>query len=145
MSSDPTEIREELDEAFKEDRRELSQLQERPQGRGVRGRTEKINDLFEEARKDAENRRGNRDDYIPRIFILVCVWLGAVVVILLLQGFSVCDFELSQLVLTSFIGATTANVLWIFWLVADYLFPSPGDRDLPSPNEPVPGMWSSED
>ena len=43
--------------------------------------------------------------------------------ILLMHGFSFIPFELSVAVLTTLIGSTTASVLGLFAIVANYLFP----------------------
>lgn len=65
-----------------------------------------------------------RKNYTPRIFALMCSWIGFVIVILLLQGFGAkCEwFKLSDLVLTTFIGGTTANILGLWIFVIKYLY-----------------------
>ena len=69
-------------------------------------------------KQDTEERK----TYANKIFKLICVWLLAVFGILVAQG-SDCGFELSDAVLLALIGGTTANVLGIFIIVAQYLFP----------------------
>lgn len=66
-----------------------------------------------------------RKNYARRIFTLICFWLGGMVLLLLLQGFlSVWGiFTLSESVILAAIGGTTVNVLGIFIIVVNYLFP----------------------
>ncbi len=68
-----------------------------------------------------------RKRYTPRLYALACIWLGAVLAILLLQGFASGTthfFLLSNEVLLALMGATTINVLGLFYVVAKYLFPN---------------------
>jgi hypothetical protein len=55
--------------------------------------------------------------YANKIFWLVCVILGV-----LLAGFRIGGFFLSDKVLMTFIASTTLNVLGIFVIVAKWLF-----------------------
>jgi hypothetical protein len=74
-----------------------------------------------------------RKQYAPRLYALTCGWLGAVAVILLLQGFSAGTthfFSLGNDVLIALLGTTTVNVIGLFYIVAKYLFPNQ------TPNEP---------
>lgn len=73
-----------------------------------------------------------RKQYAPRLFLLTCCWLGSVIAILLLQGFSSGTahfFSLGNDVLIALLGTTTINVIGLFYVVAKYLFSSP------TPNE----------
>ncbi len=82
-------------------------------------KAEEVNDL--------KQNRDERKKYAHRIFVLICCWIGGLLLILLLQGLGQwywLKFSLSQPVLLSVIGSTTVNVLGIFYIVAHYLFPS---------------------
>lgn len=70
-----------------------------------------------------------RKKYAFRVFILVAFWITAVLGILILQGFAVCRFHLSDSVLLAAIGSTTANIIGILVIVVKYLF---ADRSNPS-------------
>lgn len=73
-----------------------------------------------------------RKQYAPRLFVLTCCWLGAVIAILLLQGFSAGTahfFSLGNEVLIALLGTTTINVIGLFYIVAKYLFSSPTPKE----------------
>ena len=83
-----------------------------------------------------------RKEYARKIFSMLCLWLVGVFAMLLLQGF-LSDttsppmiishgkalyairtvFKLSDSVLLAVVGGTTASVISIFIIVANYLFP----------------------
>lgn len=69
-----------------------------------------------------------RRKYAHRIFCLIVAWLLVVALILFLQGFKFAvyrhSFQLSNSVLLTLIGSTTASVLAIFAIVTKYLFPN---------------------
>ena len=75
--------------------------------------------------KDSTQDRSERKTYAGRIFRLLIVWLAVVGSILLLHGFSPFTRfnNLSDAVLMTLIGSTTASVVGIFVIVAKYLFP----------------------
>jgi multidrug efflux pump subunit AcrB len=80
-----------------------------------------------------------RKKYALCFFVLSCGWLTLITLILLLQGFGSFaffkrPFKLDTSVVLAVIGSTTANVLWILYIVAKYLFPNPGNDDGPPPN-----------
>ena len=50
-------------------------------------------------------------------------WLCGVFIVIVLSGFNLFSFKLSTTVLTTLIGSTTASVLGLFAIVANYLFP----------------------
>ena len=91
--------------------------------------------LYDDEKKSLENARlraeiadlvqdrDQRKTYGNRLFRLVVVWLSVNGLILLMHGFSFIPFELSVAVLTTLIGSTTASVLGLFAIVANYLFP----------------------
>ena len=64
-----------------------------------------------------------RKNYSSKIFWLVCVWLGCVIVSIFFQGFNFSSFSLTDGVLIAFITTTTASVVGIFLVVANWLFP----------------------
>lgn len=64
-----------------------------------------------------------RKDYAEKIFKLVCVWLLVVLILLILQGFNIRGFSLDEAVLLAVIGSTTINIIGLFYVVANYLFP----------------------
>jgi len=70
-------------------------------------------------KQDIDERR----KYAHRIFCLISTWLIAVFVLLAVQGFNLLSFRLSDSVLLAVVGSTTVNVLGIFYIVANYLFP----------------------
>ena len=64
--------------------------------------------------------RIQRKEYASKIYILLCCYLGAVLVLLYLTGFKMT--ELDEAVLIALITTTTTNVIGIFYFVAKYLF-----------------------
>ena len=77
-----------------------------------------------EFRKDSAQDRSERKTYAGRIFRLLIGWLCVVASILFLRGFfKFTFFNLSDAVLMTLIGSTTASVVGIFIIVTKYLFP----------------------
>ena len=70
-----------------------------------------------------------RRDFAPKFFKLALGWIGFIIVILLLQGFRLLGFQLSNSVVIAALGATTANVLGLLVIVARNVFP-PDEADL---------------
>lgn len=64
-----------------------------------------------------------RKDYADKIFKLVIFWLVGVFLILI---FNMWASKLSDAVVMALIGGTTVNVLGLFLVVANYLFPKSG-------------------
>ncbi len=91
--------------------------------------TQKEDDDLERQKKKAVVRSLEQDikargKYAGRIFCLICTWLGSIFLLLVLQGFKTClGFHLSDKVLIAVITGTTINVLGLFAIVANYLFP----------------------
>ena len=91
--------------------------------------------LYEDESKSIENDRlkaevdnlvqdrEQRKTYGTRLYCLVVWWLSIIGLLVLLHGFSWVPFTLSVTVLTTLIGSTTASVLGLFAIVANYLFP----------------------
>lgn len=80
-------------------------------------------DQLREAIKDLQQDRVQRKQYADRLFRLVVVWLIVVGVMVFLHGFSDFPFKLPVAVLNTLIGSTTASILGLFAIVANYLFP----------------------
>ena len=95
--------------------------------------------LAQKARLQIENDglRQNiteRKKYAHRIFVMICIWLASVFLILVLEGFgsagttlsierTTIRFNLPSSVILAVVGSTTINVLGIFYIVTNYLFP----------------------
>lgn len=82
-----------------------------------------------------------RKVYAERLFRAIAFWISGIFILLLLQGF--CDghqntidlsirahrlvlrpqFHLSEAVLLAVIGGTTVNIVGLFYVVTNYLFP----------------------
>lgn len=73
----------------------------------------------EEKRQDINMRKV----YADHIFTLVSLYMFAVFFILILNG-SPSSFHLSDTVLVTLLGTTTANVIGVLIVVAKYLFPN---------------------
>jgi hypothetical protein len=67
-----------------------------------------------------------RKIFANKIFWLLVVWLIATGAILLLQGFKFWGFQLEPKAILALIGGTTLNVIGIFAVVANFLFPKTG-------------------
>lgn len=85
-------------------------------------------DDLDQARQQAEiedliQDRDQRKVYGTRLFRLMVSWLCGVFIVIVLSGFNLFSFKLSTTVLTTLIGSTTASVLGLFAIVANYLFP----------------------
>ena len=63
-----------------------------------------------------------RKTYAGRAFWLVVTWLFLIGIVIFLQGFKICGFDLSSGVLIALIGSTTSGVVGIFLIVTRYLF-----------------------
>jgi len=103
-------VKSEPDERTREEKEDLEKQKRREE---IRGLGQDINE---------------RKRYALCYFILACCWLGAITLILLLQGFGsfwfgLMPFKLQENVLLAVIGSTTVNVLGILYVVANYLFP----------------------
>lgn len=66
-----------------------------------------------------------RKEYSNKLYCLIRNWLIAIFVLLLIQGSLGTHgyFTLSDKVLITIIGGTTLNVLGLFAIVANYIFP----------------------
>ena len=64
-----------------------------------------------------------RKKYADRIFVIMSIWLATTMLIVLCHGNKTNNFNLSGDVLMTLLGGTTLNVLGLFAIVANYLFP----------------------
>ena len=71
---------------------------------------------LEGKKQDLLQRKG----YADKIFILLCLYLSAVMMLLYFNGFGLTNLEAS--VLIALVTTSAANVIGIFILVAKYLF-----------------------
>lgn len=80
------------------------------------------NELLNEKLEGQRQDRSQRKDFALRIFWLVCVYMLSVFVILTLSGIDGAGFHLSDAVLVTLLGTTTATIIGVFNFVARYLF-----------------------
>ena len=71
-----------------------------------------------------------RKVYAALFFLLAALWMAVISVLLFFQGFGQgrLGFKLSDTVLLAAIGSTTANLVGILYVVANYLFPKRGGQ-----------------
>ena len=79
------------------------------------------NTALEGENEDESQNRGQRKAFAERIFSFMCYYMFAVFFILFICG-SPSRFNLSDTVLVTLLGTTTANVIGIFIIVVTYLF-----------------------
>jgi hypothetical protein len=88
---------------------------------------------LENARLEVRNKRQNislRKGFGISIFVLGCLWLAFIGFVIFIEGIGeICgrSFSLPQPVLLALIGTTTVNVLGLFYVVTNYLFPKKPD------------------
>lgn len=80
--------------------------------------------LTNEEIKDMMQNREERKSYAFCIFVLICTYLFLVFVILFFSGFKLWCFKLSDSILLTLLGTTLINVLGVFIIVVNYLFPN---------------------
>ncbi len=94
-----------------------------------KGREQKLNNDYLQVKIDQANQdRDERKDYANRLYWVMVVWLIWIAVIIwksAANGFPM--FLLSDSVLITLIGSTTASVIGVFLIVASYLFPKVKD------------------
>ena len=86
---------------------------------------EKLELVVEQLGQDIKERK----KYADRIFALISIWLTTTMLIVLCQGDTNNNFSLSDKVLMTLLGGTTLNVLGLFAIVANYLFPKQDQRN----------------
>ena len=93
-------------------------------------------DMLREKVRSMTQDIDERKRYAANSFRLVCHWVAAVFVLLVLQGFlsaglplklgdfsMTLTFKLPDSVLLAVVGGTTVSIIGIFLVVANYLFP----------------------
>lgn len=80
------------------------------------------NDSIDEANKGDVQDREQRKQFAENIFTTVCLYVFAVVLILFACGAEWVNFSLSENILITLLGTTTANILGILIIVVTYLF-----------------------
>ncbi len=78
-------------------------------------RREQIKSLAQDTRQ--------RKLFAERIFWLLCAWIFGMFAVVILQGFQLDMFRLSDTVLLALIGSSTVNIIGVFLVVVNYLFP----------------------
>lgn len=86
-----------------------------------------IDDLEAQAKRLHLRQRsidlGMRVVYSIALFLVLLTWLGFIAVTILGTGLESCPFALSDTVLIALIAGSTANVIGLVIIVAQYLFP----------------------
>ena len=84
----------------------------------------KLNDIeLKNLQEDLNGKKQDREQrgkFAGRIFNLMCCYLGAVMIIVILKGAKV--LALSDSVVNVLLTTTAANIIGIFMIVAKYLF-----------------------
>lgn len=80
------------------------------------------NELLAEKLKSQQQDRDQRKDFALRIFNFVSLYMFGVFFLLVMSGIGTNDFHLSDTVLVTLLGTTTATVIGVFNFVARYLF-----------------------
>lgn len=74
-----------------------------------------------ENESESQNKQ-QRKDFAERIYSFAAIYMFGVFVILFLSGTETTNFKLSDNVLITLLGTTTANVIGILIIVVTYLF-----------------------
>lgn len=80
------------------------------------------NELLAEKLKSQQQDKDQRKDFALRIFNFVSLYMFGVFLLLVMSGIGTNDFHLSDTVLVTLLGTTTATVIGVFNFVARYLF-----------------------
>lgn len=86
--------------------------------------------VIEKLRQENKNLEATRDlrkQYATCIFKFLVLWSIALLIILVMCGFNFLSYKLSDNVLMTLIGGTTANVIGLVLVIAKGLFPSNKD------------------
>lgn len=70
----------------------------------------------------AENMKA-RKQYARCIFVLLCVWVTSIMATVVASGHKDCAIKLSDPVLIALITGVSINIIGLFAIVANYLFP----------------------
>lgn len=82
------------------------------------------NELLAEELESHRQDRDQRKDFAMKIFDFVSLYMLGVFVLLVLSGIECNRFRLSDSVLLTLLGTTTATIIGVFNFVARYLFHS---------------------
>lgn len=85
-------------------------------------RAELENRLLEEMHKDLAEGRGSRVSFGEMIYHFAGLYMLGVFLLLILSGITCNNFRLSDSVLMTLLGTTTANVLGLLVIVITYYF-----------------------
>ena len=80
------------------------------------------NEALEEENRGDSQDRDQRKDFAERIYSFAAIYMFGVFIILFLSGTETTNFKLSDNVLITLLGTTTANVIGILIIVVTYLF-----------------------
>jgi hypothetical protein len=72
---------------------------------------------------DHRQNIGLRKEFAGKIYWLVIAWVASILVLLVLEGFKIDGFSLSNSVLLALIGSSTLNIVGLLYVVTHYLFP----------------------
>lgn len=78
--------------------------------------------MLAEKLKSQQQDRDQRKDFALRIFNFVSLYMFGVFLLLVMSDIGTNDFRLSDTVLVTLLGTTTATVIGVFNFVARYLF-----------------------
>ena len=92
----------------------------------------------EEEIADRQQARKQREEFAHKVFRLVVGWIIAVGALLCLSGWGVWDFQLSDSVLITLVGGTSASVIGLLAIVMRSLFPQTGLTPAKKPQIPAP-------
>jgi hypothetical protein len=82
-------------------------------------------DYQEHVLSEAKRVSTARLSYTAKIFWAVIIWLFSVLGLLLLEGFHIGGFLLSDTIIVAFLTTTTVNVLGLLYIVARWLYGGP--------------------
>lgn len=97
---------------------ERRQLREREEIRQAKIANDRLIEELESLKQDREQRK----QYAEKIFSCVRLYVLCIIFLLFIQGFHALSFSLTDPVLITLLGTTTANVIGLFAFVAKYLF-----------------------
>jgi hypothetical protein len=86
----------------------------------------KNNKLYEEI-KDLRSFRRLRENYAFYCFLFLGIWCFAVFILIVIQGFQLDIFHLSDVIMTTLLGSTTISVIGLVGFITQGLFSSKKD------------------
>lgn len=72
--------------------------------------------------RNKQEKREMRKRYAKLTFLLTCFWLATALLIVLLTGWHVWGFSLTQAELITLLSTTTANILGVLIIVMAYIY-----------------------